>query len=88
MTLRYGRDELELVIADEGDGRAGDGADDDARGGGHGLIGMRERAALFGGTLSAGRPDGTGFEVRAALPYAQDARGGGRGGRGGAAASP
>ena len=88
VTLRYGRDELELVIADEGDGRAGDGADDDARGGGHGLIGMRERAALFGGTLSAGRPDGTGFEVRAALPYAQDARGGGRGGRGGAAASP
>jgi signal transduction histidine kinase len=30
---------------------------------------MRERAALFGGTLHAGRRDGDGFEVRALLPY-------------------
>ena len=30
---------------------------------------MRERAALFGGTLDAGRRDGRGFEVRAVLPY-------------------
>lgn len=36
--------------------------------GGHGLIGMRERVALFGGELHAGpRPDG-GFRVRAELP--------------------
>ncbi|WP_127553423.1 sensor histidine kinase [Actinoplanes sp. OR16] len=38
------------------------------RTGGQGLIGMRERAALFGGELTAGPRDGGGFEVRARLP--------------------
>lgn len=38
--------------------------------GGHGLIGMRERATLLGGTLEAGRVNGT-FRVCARLPYAQ-----------------
>ena len=72
VTLRYGRDALELVVADEGRAHvappARDG-DDPTPGGGHGLVGMRERAALFGGTLSAGRADGAGYVVRAALPY-------------------
>lgn len=36
---------------------------------GHGLVGMRERAALLGGTLEAGAADGV-FRVRAHLPYA------------------
>jgi signal transduction histidine kinase len=36
--------------------------------GGHGLIGMRERATLLGGSLEAGRANGT-FRVRARLPY-------------------
>jgi signal transduction histidine kinase len=36
-------------------------------GSGHGLIGMRERAALFGGELAAG-PDADGFRVKASLP--------------------
>ena len=36
--------------------------------GGHGLVGMRERAALYGGRLDAGeRPEG-GFSVRVMLP--------------------
>jgi signal transduction histidine kinase len=35
---------------------------------------MRERAALFGGTLEAGPRDGRGFEVRALLPYTEAAR--------------
>ncbi|MFE4975573.1 sensor histidine kinase [Kitasatospora sp. NPDC056651] len=40
-------------------------------GGGHGLVGLRERAQLLGGTLTAGpTPDG-GFEVRADLPAGQ-----------------
>jgi signal transduction histidine kinase len=43
----------------------------DARGagGGHGIIGMRERALLVGGSVEAGPDDGT-FHVRAKLPYA------------------
>jgi signal transduction histidine kinase len=37
-------------------------------GGGHGLIGMRERATLLGGHLDAGRADRS-FRVRARIPY-------------------
>jgi signal transduction histidine kinase len=40
-------------------------------GGGHGLVGMRERAALLGGNLDAGPRDGR-FEVRARLPIPED----------------
>jgi signal transduction histidine kinase len=36
--------------------------------GGHGLVGMRERATLLGGSLKAGRADGA-FHVRARIPY-------------------
>ena len=66
VTVAYGPDALELTIVDSGDGgrRAGRKAP-----GGHGLIGMRERAALFGGSLTAGPAEGRGFEVRASLPY-------------------
>jgi signal transduction histidine kinase len=63
VTLGYRPDALELTIADSGDAPASTGP------GGHGLVGMRERAALFGGTLVAGPRDGHGFEVRASLPY-------------------
>jgi signal transduction histidine kinase len=38
------------------------------RAGGHGLIGMRERVAMYGGEFSAGRQDGGGFRVSARLP--------------------
>jgi signal transduction histidine kinase len=40
-------------------------------GGGHGIVGMRERAALLGGSLDAGARDGR-FELHARLPYAGD----------------
>jgi signal transduction histidine kinase len=61
ITLAYRDDALELTILDSGGGSPGEG--------GHGLVGMRERAELFGGTLTAGPRDGHGFEVRAILPY-------------------
>jgi signal transduction histidine kinase len=64
VTLGYRPDALELTIAD-----AGSGAPSPASPGGHGLVGMRERAALFGGTLTAGPRGDRGFEVRASLPY-------------------
>jgi signal transduction histidine kinase len=39
--------------------------------GGHGLVGMRERAALFGGTLTAAPRNEHGFQVQAVLPYGE-----------------
>jgi signal transduction histidine kinase len=43
----------------------------DANGGGHGIVGMRERAVLLGGTLEAGASDGL-YLVRARLPYGEE----------------
>jgi signal transduction histidine kinase len=64
VSIQYGDRALELEIVDDGRG-AQNGA---ARG--HGLVGMRERAELFGGEFEAGtRPEG-GFSVRARFPLA------------------
>jgi signal transduction histidine kinase len=65
VTLRWSAELLEVEVANRiaGAGRGRDGID----GGGHGLIGMRERVALCGGELRAG-PVGRGFVVRARLP--------------------
>jgi signal transduction histidine kinase len=65
--LRYGDDELDVEVVDDGTRAPGN-----ARG--HGLIGMRERVALYDGAIEAGpRPDG-GFAVRVRLPLAPSAR--------------
>jgi signal transduction histidine kinase len=66
----------EVIIEVTDDGPRGQAPRPIARaGGGHGLIGMRERAALFGGTLDAGPYEG-GFRARATLPIEEfeDAR--------------
>jgi signal transduction histidine kinase len=61
--VRYGPDSLELEIADDGAGESSR-----ALGGGHGLVGMRERVALYGGRFDASRGPGGGFAVRVVLP--------------------
>jgi signal transduction histidine kinase len=67
VVVRYEQRTVELEIGDDGGGPNGTRP---ARNGGHGLIGMRERAALYGGTLDAGGRPGGGFAVRARLPRA------------------
>jgi signal transduction histidine kinase len=63
VVLRYRDDAVELLVRD--DGTAGPALVD---GGGHGLVGMRERVDLHQGTLAAGPRDGGGFEVHAVIP--------------------
>ena len=65
--LHYGDDEVRIEVCDDGVGMSGPAADGAT---GHGLIGMRERVALYGGRLEAGSSGGRGFTVRAALPVA------------------
>jgi signal transduction histidine kinase len=60
--VRYGRDHIELEVVDDGRRRTNGSQ------GGHGILGMRERARLYGGTLETGRREGGGFSVRARLP--------------------
>jgi signal transduction histidine kinase len=69
--LGYRADALELTITDRGGGAR---LQPNGAGGGHGLVGMRERAALYGGILTAGPRGDDGFEVHARLPY-DEARG-------------
>jgi signal transduction histidine kinase len=61
---------LRLLVRDTGHGAAGNGSFSDVAvpGAGHGLVGMRERAAAVGGTLWAGPSRDGGFAVTAELP--------------------
>jgi signal transduction histidine kinase len=62
--LGYTADVLRLRVQDDGPGAAnGDG--------GHGLLGMRERVAIVGGSLRTGPAEGGGFAVEAELPIAR-----------------
>lgn len=65
VALIYGDGVLELEVADNG---RGVGA---SNGSGHGLDGMRERVALYGGELESGPVPGRGYVVRARLPVPQ-----------------
>jgi signal transduction histidine kinase len=66
--VRWVRDALELEVSDDGRGPiAANGA-----GSGHGIAGMRERAALHGGSIRAGAGVEGGFAVRARLPLAPE----------------
>ena len=64
VSVRYRRSEVEVEVVDDGHGAATPGAN----GAGHGLVGMRERVAVYGGELeTGGRPSG-GYAVRVRLP--------------------
>jgi signal transduction histidine kinase len=66
VTLTWAPDALSITIADDGRGPLVGVASEG--GGGHGLLGMRERAGLVGGTLAATSRPGGGFLVTATLP--------------------
>jgi signal transduction histidine kinase len=62
--VRYRERDLELTVEDDGRGMPATVPN----GSGHGLFGMRERVALYGGTCAIGAREGGGFSVRAELP--------------------
>jgi signal transduction histidine kinase len=66
--LRYGGEELEVVVEDDGSGPNGS-----APAGGHGLVGIRERVTLYGGSFEAGPGAGGGFRLAARLPVRERA---------------
>lgn len=62
IVVRYGAGELHLQVVDDGSG-AGSGW-----GSRRGLIGVKERVGLFGGSFEAGPTPGGGWQLRATLP--------------------
>jgi signal transduction histidine kinase len=68
VTLHYAPDELQIEVRD--DGRALAVTD----GLGHGLVGIRERVKIYGGEMSAGTENGSGFVLRTRLPLRERAR--------------
>jgi signal transduction histidine kinase len=63
----YGDGEIDIEVADDGNGPIG------SSGTGHGLTGIRERVSMFGGEVEAGPRSEGGYAVRARLPYAVSA---------------
>jgi signal transduction histidine kinase len=64
VAVHYRDSALDVQVRDDGSGDGG--------GSGHGLIGMRERVAVFGGSLSAGPGENGGFAVAATFPLGGD----------------
>ena len=72
VSVRRSEDVLLLEIVDDGRARGRDGNGAHGQDAGHGLIGMRERAALLDGEVDAGPTEAGGFHVRARLPIAEE----------------
>ena len=64
--VRYGPQEVVVEVLDDGAGHTTNGKP--TEGGGHGLMGMRERVALYGGEVRTARRTNGGFAVWARLP--------------------
>lgn len=62
----YRDDDLLVLVEDDGRGAA---VEPSTAGGGHGLVGMRERVNVLGGSFDAGPRQGGGFRVYATIPY-------------------
>ncbi|HET7735169.1 MAG TPA: histidine kinase [Nocardioidaceae bacterium] len=66
VTLRYGPQDLQITVSDDGRGARSNGY-----GHGHGLVGMEERVALYGGRFRAEAGETGGFTVDAQLPLGE-----------------
>jgi signal transduction histidine kinase len=66
VTVRYAPDEIGIEVRDDGAGAT------TSDGHGHGLIGIRERVRLYGGEMTAGTTNGSGFTLRTRLPLTPD----------------
>ncbi len=68
VALTYEPDCITVEVTDDGLGSTGAYSGERAEHGGHGLVGMRERVSLFGGTLETGPVRGSGWRVFARFP--------------------
>jgi len=66
VTVRYGRDDVEIEVRDDGAG----GSSSDGLG--HGLVGIRERVKIYGGEMTAGAVADGGFVLSTRLPLDAD----------------
>ena len=71
VTIRYQPDAVTIEVVDDGHPAA---VAPDQASPGHGQLGMRERVAVFGGSLATGTRSGGGYRVTARLPYAAGER--------------
>jgi signal transduction histidine kinase len=70
VAVTYRKDALTLEVTDDGKGAGWNGGGHDSPAAGHGIVGMRERVVMYGGTFDAGPRPGRGFRVTARLPLA------------------
>jgi len=68
VTVRYRPDEVQIEVRDNGHGGT------TSTGLGHGLLGVRERVKIFGGEMSAGTTNGSGFTLSTRLPLRDERR--------------
>ncbi len=68
--LAYDPAQLTVRVSDDGNGSTASSA---GASGGHGLVGMRERVRMFGGSFEAGRRPNGGWSITAVLPVAAEA---------------